>query len=115
MNNGYIEAQGSYSNVKRTHYDSIRTMTSVAEERRDTVRQMLQAEADNNPPAEAEDVVVAAPESHKEEQIVGSVGFGVYKSYFGSIESWFFVCLVAFMMSFGQVAISFIDLFVTNW
>lgn len=40
MNSGRIEAQGSYNNVKRTHYDSIRNMTSVAEiERRDTVNQ----------------------------------------------------------------------------
>lgn len=42
MNMGRIEAQGSYNNVKRTHYDSIRTMTSVADERRETVRQDAQ-------------------------------------------------------------------------
>lgn len=45
MNLGRIEAQGSYSNVKRTHYDSIRTMTSVAEVekiRRETEKQELQ-------------------------------------------------------------------------
>lgn len=112
MNMGHIEAQGSYSNVKRTHYDSIRTMTSVAEERRLTVLQEIEAIA---APKEVETIVVAAQESRKEEQITGSVGFKVYKSYFGSIESWPFVCTVALMATIGQVAISFTDLFVTKW
>lgn len=109
---GHIEGQGSYNNVKRIHYDSIRTMTSVAHERRATVRQ----EAENdNPPVEAEAVVVAAQESRKEEQIVGSVGFDVYKSYFKSIESLAFVSIVIFLMTVGQVSISYTDLFITKW
>lgn len=57
----------------------------------------------------------AAQEHNKEEAIIGSVGLKVYKSYFGAIENWLFAFTVLFMMAFGQIAISFVDLFIAKW
>lgn len=52
---------------------------------------------------------------NKETQIIGSVGFRVYKSYFKSVNSVTLLILVAALFICGQTAISNVDLYVSKW
>lgn len=54
-------------------------------------------------------------EDNKETQIIGSVGFRVYKSYFKSVNSVILLILVAALFICGQTAISNVDLYVSKW
>lgn len=52
---------------------------------------------------------------NKESQIIGSVGYSVYKSYFMAVDSYIFLLAVAILFIIGQSAISGVDLFVSKW
>lgn len=54
-------------------------------------------------------------DNNKESQIIGSVGFRVYKSYFLSVNSYLFLLVVAILFILAQAAISSVDLFVSKW
>lgn len=54
-------------------------------------------------------------DDNKESQIIGSVGFRVYKSYFLSVNSYLFLIIVAVLFILAQGAISSVDLFVSKW
>lgn len=54
-------------------------------------------------------------DDNKESQIIGSVGFRVYKSYFLSVNSFLFLTIVAILFILAQGAISSVDLFVSRW
>lgn len=51
----------------------------------------------------------------KETQIIGSIGFDVYRAYFASVESRFLIFCVLAVLVVEQVTTSFIDLFVSKW
>ncbi len=54
-------------------------------------------------------------DDNKETQIIGSVGFRVYKSYFKSVNSEILLILVATLLICAQTAITFIDRYVSTW
>lgn len=50
-----------------------------------------------------------------EDQIVGTIGFDVFKAYFASVESrWLIVCVLATLI-IEQFSTSFVDLFISKW
>lgn len=64
---------------------------------------------------EIEEQVEEQMKCRKEAQIVGSVGWKTYKLYFSAVNSRFLVSLVAFCIIFGQLAISFVDVYISKW
>ncbi|XP_055617486.1 ATP-binding cassette sub-family C member 4-like [Toxorhynchites rutilus septentrionalis] len=60
-------------------------------------------------------IKTATDQVNTESQITGTVGFGVYKSYFAAVESVALVVLVATLFLLAQGAMSGIDYFISQW
>ncbi|XP_037030669.1 multidrug resistance-associated protein 4-like [Bradysia coprophila] len=109
MSMGRIAAQGTYNDLKQSRNHSLLWLgtdeekdgmdENLADEIVDKTVKIKPKEQDNN----------------KETQIIGSVGFRVYKSYFKSVNSVILLILVGALFIGGQTAISNVDLYVSKW
>lgn len=113
MNDGTIEAQGTFSDIQQTHYTKLRRMSSEHIER---LRKDVSDNEDSDVECEHDDGELSLQmENRKEQRQIGSIGWKIYKSYFKSIENRLLVFMVGFLIVLCQIAISGIDWFVAKW
>lgn len=51
----------------------------------------------------------------QENQIIGKVGFDVYKGYLRSVDNMMMVCFVGLLFILAQLATSGVDYFIAQW
>lgn len=113
MNDGAVEAQGTFADIQQKHYRKLRRISS---EHTEKLKKDVSDNEDSDVECEHNDSELSLQmENRKETQKIGTVGWKVYKSYFKSIESPVLVFVVGVLIVFCQFAISSIDWFVAKW
>jgi hypothetical protein len=64
---------------------------------------------------QADDDSLEDGKTSAEEQAIGSIGFRMYKSYFTSLQNYWFAISVFVFFVLAEVGISGIDFFVSKW
>lgn len=112
MDEGCIDGQGSYKELRKTKADSILSL-SVEETKLEEVKESAVIDEKETTPTKILDL--DDPEEEKETKMDGSVKFGVYKAYFKSVDNCFMVTCVLLLFVMTQAAMSGVDFFLSQW
>lgn len=113
LDDGKIEAQGSYAKIHYSNYKSLRRMSSTRDE--NLTKNTAENECHEAETGQREQDYATQKDDRKETQSIGSIGFDVYKSYFKSVENVLLILVVGVLVTLGQIAISSVDLFMSKW
>lgn len=111
MNDGRIESQGTYKEIKSSKSQSMLTkLLPDQESDKEKIDKELKKLSECDMTKEIEDI-----DERQETQAVGAVSLKIYAAFIKSIEAKWYVTFVATMFILAQLAVSGIDYYLSLW
>jgi ATP-binding cassette, subfamily C (CFTR/MRP), member 4 len=115
MQAGHIEAQGTYKELISTKAYMIQSLAASTESAEGEGDAKVKETTAANNAGETEEKSFEKQEEEQEHQSTGTVNWGVYRTYFKAVNSYFYTAVIFLLFVLAQVAVSSVDYFVAQW
>lgn len=115
LNNGVIEAEGSYEELKDSGLDFAKLLDDLPSQEEEIKKRINMRRGSVHSIGSVDDEKLDAPSELQETRTVGSVSSEVYKSYFKSGGHCCTIIVLFFLFLLAQVAASSGDYFISYW